>query len=173
MTSQTQPPRRGITWRRTAYATILLAGTALGGLAIGHATAAQTNGVPVNPPGAAAMPQTLPDFSGLVTQVKPAVVSITNKLKTEANGSDQMQGHGQQLPPPFNQFPFSQMVPQQPQAQAVEARGSGFIINANGTIITNNHVVKGAKTLTVTLDDGTTLNAKVARHRSALPTSRC
>ena len=53
------------------------------------------------------------------------------------------------------------MIPQQPQAHAVEARGSGFIIDANGTIVTNNHVVKDAKTLTVTLDDGTTLPAKV------------
>ena len=160
MTNPMQP-RRGVTWRRTAFATILLAGTALGGLAVGHAVAAQTNGVPVNPPGATAMPQTLPDFSNLVTQVKPAVVSITNRLNSEADGNDQMQGRGQQLPPPFNQFPFNQMIPQQPQAQAVEARGSGFIINPDGTIITNNHVVKDAKTLTVTLDDGSTLNAKV------------
>ena len=43
-------------------------------------------------------------------------------------------------------FPFNQMIPQQPpQMRAVEARGSGFIINANGTIVTNNHVVKDAR----------------------------
>ena len=48
-----------------------------------------------------------------------------------------------------------------PQARAIEARGSGFIVDANGTIVTNNHVVKGAKTVSVTLDDGTKLPAKV------------
>ena len=64
----------------------------------------------------------------------------------------------QQLP-----FPFNQMIPNGPQqrAHAVEARGSGFIISADGTIVTNNHVVKGAQTLSVTLDDGTVLPAKV------------
>jgi serine protease Do len=44
---------------------------------------------------------------------------------------------------------------------AVEARGSGFIIDADGTIVTNNHVVKDAKSVSVTLDDGTKLPAKV------------
>ena len=55
------------------------------------------------------------------------------------------------------------MVPngRQQSEHAVEARGSGFIISADGTIVTNNHVVKGAKTLSVTLDDGTVLQAKV------------
>ena len=49
---------------------------------------------------------------------------------------------------------------------AVEARGSGFIIDADGTIVTNNHVVKGAKTVSVTLDDGTQVPAKVIGHDS-------
>ena len=67
-----------------------------------------------------------------------------------------MQGLARQLP-----FPFNQMIPQQPQMHAVEARGSGFIIDANGTIVTNNHVVKDAKSVSVTLDDGTSCRAKV------------
>jgi serine protease Do len=46
----------------------------------------------------------------------------------------------------------------------IEARGSGFIIDANGTIVTNNHVVKGAQSVSVTLDDGTVLPAKVIGH---------
>ena len=45
--------------------------------------------------------------------------------------------------------------------RAVEARGSGFIIDEDGTIVTNNHVVRGAKTVMVTLDNGTQLPAKV------------
>ncbi len=148
-------------WHRTALTAVLLAGTALGGFAVGHAGFAATEaapGTPVNPPGSNPTGQTLPDFSNLVTQVKPAVVSITTKLKSDAGDQES----GQQMPSPFGQFPFGGMGPgTRPQAHAVEARGSGFIIDANGTIVTNNHVVKDAKSVSVTLDDGTQLPAKV------------
>jgi serine protease Do len=145
--------------RRAALAATLLAGTSLGGYALGH-NAWADNATPVNPPDAQLQPHTLPDFTSLVTQVKPAVVSVTNKLQaTPASLEDEQQG-GQmpQLP-----FPFNQMIPNMPQQRehAVEARGSGFIISADGIVVTNNHVVKSAKTLSVTLDDGTVLPAKV------------
>jgi len=58
-------------------------------------------------------------------------------------------------------FPFGQMQPEGRRARVVEARGSGFIIDANGTIITNNHVVKDARSVSVKLDDGRELPAKV------------
>jgi serine protease Do len=152
-----QPQRR--TLRRAALAATLLATTGLGGYALGHSAWAD-DVAPVNPPGALLQPHTLPDFSNLVTQVKPAVVSITNRLQATpaAMEDDQQGGQMQQLP-----FPFNQMIPNGPQQQQhpVEARGSGFIISADGTIVTNNHVVKGARTLSVTLDDGTVLPAKV------------
>ena len=86
-------------------------------------------------------------------QVKPAVVSITTKLQASPASDEEMP----QLPFPFNQFRNGMG----PQMHAVEARGSGFIIDASGTIVTNNHVVKDAKTVSVTLDDGTQLPAKV------------
>ncbi|HBK09293.1 MAG TPA: endopeptidase [Acetobacteraceae bacterium] len=145
-------------FRRAALAATLLAGTSLGGFALGHAAWAD-NATPVNPPGTQLQPHSLPDFTNLVTQVKPAVVSVTNKMQpTEAALEEGQQGgQMQQLP-----FPFNQMIPNAPRQQsAVEARGSGFIIAADGIIVTNNHVVKGAKTLSVTLDDGTVLPAKV------------
>jgi serine protease Do len=160
------------TWRRATLAAVLLAGTALGGFAVGHAAptpavgsqpssaAAESTGAPVNPPGANVAPHTLPDFSQLVSQVKPAVVSITTRLNSAADDDNPMQG-GQMQGGPQLPFPFNQMIPQAPQMHAVEARGSGFIINANGTIVTNNHVVKDAKSVSVTLDDGTNLPAKV------------
>jgi serine protease Do len=141
--------RSSITWRRTALAAALLATTALTG---GAATVwAQT--APVNPP-AQAPRAVLPDFSGLVAQVKPAVVSVTTTLNV-------VQADGPRMPLPF---PFNQMVPQGPQnggGGVHEARGSGFLIRADGLIVTNNHVVKDASSVSVTLDDGTELKAKV------------
>ena len=171
MTSQPDTTDHTRTWRRAALAAALLAGTALGGFAIGHAAptpavgsqpsspAAESTGAPVNPPGAITPEQTLPNFTHLVEQVKPAVVSITTRLNSqEADDSDQQ---GPQQGPMQLPFPFNQMIPHMPQAHAVEARGSGFIVKADGTIVTNNHVVKDAKTVTVTLDDGSTYPARV------------
>ena len=164
MTLSTETPRATRLWRRSAMAAVLLAGTALGGFAVGHAGFAApeaTPGAPVNPPGTGMTGHALPDFTDLVTQVKPAVVSITTRLEVgPAADEDQPQ-----MPMPFRQFPFGGMGPQMgPQTHAVEARGSGFIVDANGTIVTNNHVVKNAKTVSVTLDDGTKVPAKVIGH---------
>jgi serine protease Do len=158
----TNPTRAPRLWRQTALATVLMAGTALGGIAVGHAGFAATespttSGTPVNPTGSnPTNGQVLPDFTNLVHQVKPAVVSITVKLKQDAREAEA--GPQQQMP-----FPFGQMTPfgGRPQMHAVEARGSGFIVDANGTVVTNNHVVKDAKSVSVTLDDGTKLAAKV------------
>ena len=140
----------------SAMIAVLLAGTTLGGFAAsGTAQAQAVNGQPgaISPQ----MPsQRLPDFTGLVKQVKPAVVSITSILKADAvedEGGGEG-GGGQQMP-----FPFQ--MPQGNPHRTVEARGSGFIISTDGLVVTNNHVVKGATSVSVTLDDGTTLPAKV------------
>ena len=79
MTFHSQAGSRPRTWRRSALAAVLMAGTALGGFAVGQggfAATEATSGTPVNPPGTS-VANPLPDFSPLVTQVKPAVVSIT------------------------------------------------------------------------------------------------
>jgi serine protease Do len=159
----------GRRWRRGALAAALLAGTALGGYMVAFAAPApangptpttqqtQSNAPPINTQQQAAMPEQLPNFTHLVAQVKPAVVSVTNYLKQSGNG-DQFQG-SPNLPFPFNQFPFNQMQPRH--SQPVEARGSGYIINPDGLIVTNNHVIHNAARITVTLDDGQTLPATV------------
>jgi serine protease Do len=147
-------------WRRMTLVAALLAGTTLGGGVIAlvqpgpMAHAAPPTALNTNQQ--AAMPERLPSFTHLVAEVKPAVVSVTNYLKQEPQ--DQQAPNAPQLPFPFNQFPFNHMVPHQ---QAVEARGSGFIVNQDGLIVTNNHVVKNADHITVTLDDGKTVPAKV------------
>ncbi len=121
----------------------LLAGSTLSGAAILSARAADTTApAPLNPPAASAR---IPDFADLVAQVKPAVVSITVKMKDSAEVPEGPMG-------------FMQM---QPEHRVVEARGSGFIVDPNGTVITNNHVVKDAKSVKIMLDDGTELPARI------------
>ncbi len=125
---------------RVALVAVLLAGSVLGGIAVGRAE--------TSAPIKVASAPTLPDFSSLATSVRPAVVSITNHLRIQ-NASVET------IPTPFGMF----RVPQQQQAQ--EAKGSGFLVDANGTIVTNNHVVKNAREVMVTLSDGQHLKAKV------------
>jgi serine protease Do len=143
LTHQQQPahastPPPGFARRRplrTALAAALLAGTALGGYALGHVSPAAepAQDHAIKP---AAPPALIPDFAQLVTRVKPAVVSVTTKLRTAETAGEDMP----RLPLPFN------LGPNAPgERRAVEARGSGFIVDANGTIVTNNHVVDGAK----------------------------
>ena len=123
-----------------------------------------------DPPAAATEPAArMPDFAALVKRVKPSVVSITTKMVASAVADESDDQQGGQMPqglPPG--FPFGGMMPRgmNPGAggghpRAVEARGSGFIIDANGTIVTNNHVVEHAKSVSVTLDDGTELPARI------------
>jgi serine protease Do len=153
---------------RTTLAAILLAGTALTGFAVGnHGFAAEpdpatntTAATAIQPQGPA---QRLPDFSGLVKQVKPAVVSITSMLKPGAEESEMGGGEQGGMPNGMQGLPpgLFGMVPQQQQPRVIEARGSGFIIDANGTVVTNNHVVRNARSVSVTLGDGTVLPAKI------------
>ena len=55
------------------------------------------------------------------------------------------------------------MAAAMPQAKhpMMMGEGSGFFVSADGYIVTNNHVVQKAKTVTVTTQDGKTLDAKV------------
>ncbi len=134
---------------RFAAAALLLSGTLLGG-ALGPV-------FPSTPAYAAENGQKLPDFSDLVARVRGAVVSITTRIKAEPAS---VQGPLPfPLPFPFRMGPNG--IPQLAPPQVVEARGSGFIIDPSGIIVTNNHVVKDAKEVTVTFDDGTEKRARV------------
>src|ERR1700709_1739951 len=170
-------PARRSTLRRSSLAIALLAATALGSYGLGHGAFAEDVSKP--PVGAG---QVLPDFTELASRVKPAVVTVLSDLApgaatddSDSSGGDQgagpdQGGGGPQASPfPFPlPFPFN-MMPQGPggggmqgqRPQMVEAAGSGFIIDEDGTAVTNNHVVQGAKTVTVTLADGTKLPATV------------
>src|SRR5690349_3046922 len=94
-------------------------------------------------------------YADLVTRVAPAVVTIrsTERVRT-----------AQQYPfmddPMFRQF-FGDRIPQQQTPQRVEGVGSGVIVNSDGYILTNHHVVDGATEVKVELTDGRTFTAKL------------
>ena len=92
-------------------------------------------------------------FTALAQQLTPAVVNIkVNKVeKTGMPWSNLPEG-------PFKEF-FRH--PQLPENRPVQGAGSGVIITGDGTILTNNHVVEGAKEVTVTLADKREFKAEV------------
>jgi serine protease Do len=99
-------------------------------------------------------PVAAPNWVQLAKELKPAVVNVSTKRVEETV----------QMKSPFGQNdPFEQFFKQfgeQPRRN-VRSMGSGFIINPNGNIVTNNHVVEGATEITVKLSDGRELSAKV------------
>ena len=96
-------------------------------------------------------------YADLVTKVSPAVVTIRSTERARA---------AQQYPfmddPNFRDF-FGDRAPQQQQQapQRVQGVGSGVIVNADGYILTNHHVVDGAIELKVELTDNRTFTAKL------------
>ncbi|MBP3985672.1 DegQ family serine endoprotease [Pseudoxanthomonas helianthi] len=103
----------------------------------------------------------LPDFTTLVQQVGPGVVNIEAKV-TPKKVSRQQMPDDEEMPEFFRRFfgPGFQMPgPQQPRGGM--SAGSGFIISPDGYVLTNQHVVDGADTVTVKLTDRREFKAKV------------
>jgi serine protease Do len=110
-----------------------------------------------------------PAFADLAAQVAPSVVSVAST--DPVSDSDDNSGGGNNsspdqqdkatggLKPSNTADPASGSVIPPPKAQ--EALGSGFVIDPAGYIVTNNHVIDGATSVTVTFQDGTILPASV------------
>ncbi len=109
-----------------------------------------------------------PDFSELAEELIPSVVSVSVIISRETVN----QPRAPQFPPgsPFEDFfkdfferrgiPRQNTPPQRPRRNET-AQGSGFIIDDKGLIVTNNHVIAGASSITVVLHDGKSLQAKL------------
>ena len=103
----------------------------------------------------------LPDFTGIVQKNAPAVVHVEAKYNGQRR-EPRMQAGMPEDPQAelFRRFFGMPMMPS-PEEQAHTSLGSGFILSSDGYILTNNHVVDGADTVTVRLQDRRTLKAKV------------
>ena len=97
------------------------------------------------------------DFVNIAERVTPAVVSIV----TERNAPKQMKNPHANIPVPPGMEDFYKQFEQRGRAQPEEGSGSGFIVSADGYILTNNHVVADADKVTVTLLDKRVFKAKV------------
>ncbi|WP_426110050.1 DegQ family serine endoprotease [Massilia sp. PWRC2] len=107
----------------------------------------------------------LPDFTQIVARMGPAVVNIqvmgsTKTALTRGPGGAQLDEDD-----PFFEFFRRFQGPQAPRGQQRErpvfGAGSGFIVSADGIIMTNAHVVRDAKEVTVKLQDRREYRARV------------
>ncbi len=146
----------------------VLAAAGAGALSLSRAHAAASPAAP------AAMPapvMTLPDFSQIAARMGPAVVNISVTGMTRTSGDDDGDGAPRRRLPgldpndPFFEFfrhfqgPNSGF-PGQPE-MPMHGQGSGFIVSPDGVILTNAHVVRDAREVTVKLTDRREFRAKV------------
>jgi len=143
----------------------------MAGMACGLALMSALVVVPAAP--AVAQTRTLPDFTDLVEQVGPSVVNIRTLERVSAraaagsgNPSDEEMQElfrrffGVPLPGPNTP---RQQRPNRPQQEEEQPRGvgSGFVLTADGFIMTNAHVVDGADQVLVTLPDKREFKARI------------
>ena len=155
--------------KNTLFVTILSASCAmLAPLVIGQGASAQ----------AAPSVAGLPDFTDMVERAGPAVVNIrtTAKVRSSGNGAVPRGGEDEEMQEFFRRF-FGVPMPGQPQQERTPRNGrkavppvdeeiprgvgSGFIISADGYVMTNAHVVDGADEVYVTLTDKREFKAKI------------
>ncbi|HEY1961851.1 MAG TPA: DegQ family serine endoprotease, partial [Rhizomicrobium sp.] len=96
-------------------------------------------------------------FADLANKLLPTVVNIATSQTLKAGPQV-----GVDLPPdsPFSDL-FKDFLGKQNVPRHVTSLGSGFIIDGAGYIVTNNHVIEDADQITVTLNDGTSVPAKL------------
>src|SRR5258706_3740458 len=109
---------------------------------------------PAAPPAPVVVDGMRTSYADVVEKTSPAVVRIEADHKEKASPRVQSPG-GDDF---FRQF----QIPQQNQRPQIErGLGSGVVVDANRTILTNNHVVEGANKITVAMSDNKTYEAKV------------
>jgi serine protease Do len=140
------------------------------GLTLALAVAGAASLMPAAPAQAQAV-RGLPDFTELVEQVGPAVVNIRTIERVRAGSATAPGAMDEEMQEFFRRF-FGQPMPgvprqaprpnrPQPDEEQPRGVGSGFILTADGFVMTNAHVVDGADEVLVTLADRREFKAKV------------
>jgi serine protease Do len=159
---------RALASAKVIFAVLLL--TSLG-VTIGLLLGTSFNGSDETPSATPVPPQTVTvaplteeslesPFVSVAQKVLPAVVNVDTKRRVSYGGLDSDQG-------PYGEF-FRRLFPQMPDREVeVPTYGSGFIFDQDGHIITNNHVVRDAAEIIVTLHDGTEYDAELVGQDAA------
>jgi len=159
MTSALSDKRKGysISALLVSSALCVLAGVGISGAIDRYQSGGRA--MPVSSAATPAVTQGLPDFVGLAKRVGPSVVNVsTTQIRKTAQGSPFPFDSDDPMSQFWQRF-FGGRVPGG--QQRLNGVGSGFIIDKNGTILTNFHVVDGAQKIVVTLSDGKNYDAKV------------
>jgi serine protease Do len=174
---ETQLPAMKLSFRGALLATVLGASLVLPSFA--PYALAQVQGQNLTQQPQQQAPQPLQSLSPVIAKVMPAVVniSVTMKPDTATSGDgedatvDNQSDHGSG--PSFPASPFDEMLKkffeqqghgpgqQHPQTGKGVALGSGFIVDPQGYVVTNNHVVGEAGTVTVIFQDDSKHPAKI------------
>ena len=142
---------RKISVFKAHFVRLLIAATlfTMGSIAAAQAPASNAARNVASPP----RPNAPASFSALVTRLTPAVVNIS--ASTAVAAEDAIPG----FPPGSALERFNGLSGRR--TEQVRSLGSGFIIDASGIIVTNNHVIEKADSIDVILSNGTTLPAKL------------
>jgi len=110
--------------------------------------------VPAAPPlSSAAAVEARPDFAAIVEAVKPAVVNVSTTQATR--------GRGPRPADPFREFLERHFGEGRPREEPRQSLGSGLIVEADGYVLTNNHVIENAGMIMVRLSDEEEYEARV------------
>ena len=163
-----------VSLKSTRLVIALLAAGVIGGAGVTafhaeHAHAAPAPVVAASLSTSTSTPTALPDFAQITQRYGPAVVNRVVTGLTKTSNELPMAGRNGQ-DDPFGNDPFFEFFRRFQQGQDGQgvprevpsrAQGSGFIINPNGIILTNAHVVRNAKEVIVKLTDHREFRAKV------------
>ena len=151
-----------VTLALTAVVAFLVGAIFAGGWTPASVLTGTVKNAPARPalrPAGGAGSTSLVNFADVVERINPAVVNIDATTRgTDAARRKRIRPDLPDVPEPFNGAPGT---PRNDRDTPRRGAGTGFIIDADGSILTNNHVIEGADRILVKLSDGRSLRARV------------